>query len=73
MTSKGPHRRFHHSGFDLTNDEKQAVDAGPRPPFLVTPHWLTLLDGSPDDPLRRQVVPTMAEYNTGSSELGDPL
>lgn len=73
MTSKGPSRRFHPTGIKLTDDEREAIEAGPRPPFLITPHWLGLLDGSIDDPLRRQAVPTMAEHKTGGSELNDPL
>ncbi len=57
----------------LTGDEQRAVDAGPRPPFRITRHWLSLLNGAADDPLRRQVIPTTAEQIRGAGELTDPL
>ncbi len=57
----------------LTTDERKAISALPAPPFKVTNHWLSLLDGSLDDPLRRQVVPTTAEQITVEGELQDPL
>lgn len=57
----------------LTNDERKAISASPAPPFKTTKHWLSLLDGSLDDPLRRQVVPTTAEQQTLPGELQDPL
>ena len=60
-------------GFKLTPDEQQAIDAGAHPPFKITKHWLSLLDGSLDDPLRRQVIPTNEELIISEDELSDPL
>ena len=57
----------------LSSDERKAISASPAPPFKITKHWLSLLDGSLDDPLRRQVVPTTAEQLTLPCELQDPL
>ena len=57
----------------FSDDERRALEAGPRPPVRVTPHWLSLLDGRPDDPLRRQAVPTTAEMAPQPGELDDPL
>ena len=59
--------------YKLTEDEKKATDAGPRPPFRISPHWFSLLDGTSDDPLRRQVIPTIAEQRILPGELSDPL
>ena len=57
----------------LTEHEQLALARSPRPPFAVTRHWLGLLDGSVDDPLRRQAFPSGAEYLHDESELSDPL
>ncbi len=57
----------------LSSDERQAISASPSPPFKITKHWFSLLDGSTDDPLRRQAVPTTAEQLTLAGELQDPL
>jgi len=57
----------------LSDDEKQALDDAPSPPFKITQYWLSLLNGRLDDPLRRQVVPTLAEKIIVPGELSDPL
>jgi lysine 2,3-aminomutase len=51
-----------------TEDERRAIDAlGDRFHFVITPYYASLLDpDDPDCPLRRQVVPRLAE-------LDDPL
>lgn len=49
------------------------MDAGPRPPFRMTRHWFSLLNGDADDPLRRQVIPGTAESIRVAGELSDPL
>ncbi len=69
---------------NLSDDEQRAVDAGPRPPFKVTRHWLKLMKEydvssmSPDhqnleNPLRIQAFPSTAEMGTDNYELADPL
>ena len=43
-------------------------------PFLVSRYYLALVDpADPDDPIRRQVVPTQAELAFEPEALGDPL
>jgi len=59
--------------FNLSEDEQTAFSNGPRPPFRITSHWLSLLDGTSEDPLRRQVIPTGAEQVILPGELSDPL
>src|SRR5574340_549126 len=58
----------------LTPDEEQAVRLNPELKMAITPHFAALMD--PDDPacpIRRQVVPTMAEYVLDDPDLEDPL
>ena len=44
------------------------------PPLAVTRHLLALIDPSdPEDPIRRQFIPTAAELEPGAGELEDPL
>jgi lysine 2,3-aminomutase len=57
----------------LTADERQLTGEEPQPPFRVTKHWLSLLNGEVDDPLRLQVVPSDSERLRSSDELSDPL
>lgn len=72
-------RSDRNSGFPLSDRlkldsiEEKLVERGPRPPFRITAHWLSLLDGTKDDPLRRQVVPDPAESKTAPGERTDPL
>lgn len=58
---------------EFSEDELRAVREGARPPFRITGHWLSLLDGTIDDPLRRQAVPTMDESVNVPGEISDPL
>ena len=58
----------------LTPDEEQAVRLKPELKMAITPHFAALMD--PDDPncpIRRQVVPTMAEFVLDDPDLEDPL
>jgi len=57
----------------LTEDERRAIEDGPRPPFRITAHWESLLSGSPDDPLRLQALPRTAEKRRWPGERPDPL
>ena len=44
------------------------------PPLAVTRHLLALIDpADPEDPVRRQFIPTAAELEPGAGELEDPL
>lgn len=44
------------------------------PPFAVTRHLLSLIDpADPQDPIRRQFLPTGEELSCGTGELEDPL
>ena len=58
----------------LTSDEEQAIRLKPELKMAITPHFAALMD--PDDPncpIRRQVVPTMAEFVLDDPDLEDPL
>ena len=58
----------------LTPDEEQAVRLKPELRVAITPHFAALM--APDDPncpIRRQVVPTMAEFVLDDPDLEDPL
>lgn len=58
----------------LTPDEEQALRQKPELKMGITPQFASLMD--PDDPncpIRRQVVPTLAEFNVDDSDLEDPL
>jgi len=62
---------------ELSDDEADAMEAlgaSGRIPVNITPYYLSLI--SRDDinqPLRRTVIPTMAELNTSCGEAEDPL
>lgn len=63
---------------DLTTDESAALSSleksGEGLPFLLTPHYFSLIDlKNPADPLRRQIVPTLAEFKKVDIERRDPL
>ena len=59
---------------DPTNDERKAIDAlAERFHFVITPYYASLMDPEdPDCPVRRQVVPAMAETRDRAG-LADPL
>jgi len=43
-------------------------------PFSVTPYYLSLIDvNNPDDPLRKTVIPHIAESEVSEGEAADPL
>jgi lysine 2,3-aminomutase len=57
-----------------TPDEHAAIDAlGERFRFVITPYYASLMDPrDPEDPIRRQVVPRLAELDDPQG-LADPL
>ncbi len=58
----------------LTPDEEQAVRLKPELKMAITPHFAALMDPhDPNCPIRRQVVPTMAEFALDDPDLEDPL
>ncbi len=57
----------------LSAGEKQLIHKGVRPPFRVTRHWASLLNGEAGDPLRVQAVPQEAELREEAEGLADPL
>ncbi|MBO6000373.1 MAG: 4Fe-4S cluster-binding domain-containing protein, partial [Spirochaetales bacterium] len=58
----------------LTEDELSWKDGPTSVPLCITEHYMALIDPSdPDDPLRRQVVPTCHENTQAQSESPDPL
>ena len=73
MNIPGTHPEKLLKKINLSSDEEAAINSSPGPPFKVTKHWLSLLDGTLDDPLRRQVIPTLQERITLPGELQDPL
>lgn len=59
---------------NLTAEEEQAVRLKPDLRVGITPHFAALMDPSdPNCPIRRQVVPTMAEFVLDDPDLEDPL
>jgi lysine 2,3-aminomutase len=58
----------------VTPEEEKAFQAvGKNLPFAITPYYLDLvnpLDGN--DPIRKTVIPRMAEFTTSASEMIDP-
>jgi lysine 2,3-aminomutase len=59
----------------LTDDERQAVQqAGELFAMAMTPYYATLIDPEdPEDPIRKQAVPCLAELHVRQSEVEDPL
>jgi lysine 2,3-aminomutase len=59
----------------VTDDERQAIlrHTGPLP-IGLTPYYMSLIDAdNPAQPLRRTVIPTLAEYARVPGEQDDPL
>lgn len=58
----------------LTPDEEAAFHkAGTNLPFAITPYYLDLLkNDDPNDPIRKTVVPQLAELTTSPNEMVDP-
>lgn len=42
-------------------------------PFMVNSYYSSLAENTPDDPIRRQFLPTINEYTVTDTELSDPL
>ncbi len=62
--------------FPLTPEERaffREERAGRSLPFQVTEYYASLASDNPKDPVRRQCIPTSAEYVTRPGESGDPL
>ncbi len=59
----------------LGSPEREALDrVGPlRPVAVPSACWTRLRNELPDGPLRRQLLPQLAELETGPGESGDPL
>lgn len=59
----------------LTDDERSAVrKLGKRLPLGISPYYAALLDpNDPSQPLRRTMVPSLAEFVRTGGELEDPL
>jgi lysine 2,3-aminomutase len=58
----------------LTPEEEKAFQvAGKNLPFAVTPYYLDLIDPhNPHDPIRKTVIPRLAELLTSPEEMVDP-
>lgn len=61
--------------FDLTEDEGEAVRRGSSSlPVGIPPYYALLFEpGNPDDPLRKTMIPRLAEYDRRPWERRDPL
>lgn len=61
----------------LTTSEKRTLEILDRKvalPLTITPHFLSLMDHSDlQDPLRRQLIPNIQEFEEDSDERRDPL
>jgi lysine 2,3-aminomutase len=59
----------------LSDDERRACDeVTSQFRLAVTPYYLSLIDpDDPEDPVRRQAIPRLAELNVLPTELEDPL
>lgn len=58
----------------VTGEEEKAFQAaGKNLPFAITPYYLDLINPQdPDDPIRKTVIPRMAEFTTTAAEMVDP-
>lgn len=58
----------------LTNEEEKAFQAaGKNLPFAITPYYLDLINPcNAHDPIRKTVVPRLAEFTTTREEMVDP-
>jgi lysine 2,3-aminomutase len=60
--------------FPLTDSERTALSAGDLFRVDVTPYFVSLIrPDDPDDPVRRQVIPTAAELNPFTAMMEDSL
>lgn len=58
----------------VTEEEEKAFQAaGKNLPFAVTPYYIDLIDPlNPQDPIRKTVIPRVAEFTTTAAEMVDP-
>ncbi len=58
----------------VTPEEEKAFQAaGKNLPFAVTPYYMDLIDvENPNDPIRKTVIPRLAEFHTDAHEMVDP-
>ena len=60
--------------FSLSKEEAQALERSQRFSSAVTPYYASLLPlDDPDDPLRRTIVPHVAEFAEAHGDCEDPL
>lgn len=59
----------------LSEDERRAItEGGAMLPVSITPYYMSLVSPTdPQQPLRRTVIPTMAEFTRTAGEADDPL
>ncbi len=59
----------------ISEDEEQAIsECLQKLRMAITPYYLSLIDpDDPDDPVRKQAVPTLAELIKGEDDIDDPL
>ena len=60
---------------NLTPLEEEGVKSSLRKlRMAITPYWITLIDkDNPDDPIRRQAIPTIKELEIKEEDIFDPL
>jgi len=59
---------------DLTDGEAEGLRLGGRTPFALTPYYFSLIrPDDPHDPIRRQCLPTRAEWTGEGHCVDDPL
>jgi lysine 2,3-aminomutase len=57
----------------LSDDERMALEQSQRFSSAITPYYTSLLGIEPDSPLRRTVVPNVAEFSESHGDTEDPL
>ncbi len=60
---------------ELTQEEEEGIEETLKTlRMAITPYYLSLIDlNDPDDPVRRQCIPTVKELHFSSADLADPL
>ena len=63
------------AGISITPEEEEGIRKCLQSlRMAVTPYYLSLIDlGDPDDPIRRQAIPTASELHQSAADLLDPL
>lgn len=62
--------------FVTLTDEEEAIFANEEFSFrmAITPYYLSLInENDPNDPVRKQAIPTVQEFNITASDMADPL